>query len=440
MEPQAPLREPERVNYDFFLNLPDLDRATLTKLDVKSSQFLEPLFEYSGACAGCGETPYLKLLTPAVRRPPADRQRDRLLVDLRRQPADDAVHDQSRGPRPGVVELAVRGQRRVRLRLPAGARRARRRVARPDPASGAGGRRGAGRGDARGRPIAAKPASRRSASASSRCGSGSPASRRPKRARLETLADYLVKKSVWLVGGDGWAYDIGYGGLDHVLANRRDVNILVMDTEVYSNTGGQASKATPLGAAAKFAAVGKPVGKKDLGLLANMYGHVYVAKVAFGAKMAQTAQAFLEAESYHGPSLIIAYSHCIAHGYDMANGVVAAEAGRRLRRLAALPVRSATDRPGASRRCTSTTSKPKAKVEDYLRNESRFRTIERADPARYKRFVAESQKAADRRYAIYEQLAGMTVPGTRHDRRRASAAGRRWRRNGPQHHVSRSAR
>src|SRR6185436_6301190 len=128
--------------------------------------------------------------------------------------------------------------------------------------------------------------------------------------RLEQLADYLVKKSVWLVGGDGWAYDIGYGGLDHVLASRRNVNILVMDTEVYSNTGGQQSKATPMGASAKFAAGGKAIGKKDLGLLANMYGHVYVARVAFGAKMAQTAQAFVEAESYDGPSLIIAYSHC----------------------------------------------------------------------------------------------------------------------------------
>ena len=142
----------------------------------------------------------------------------------------------------------------------------------------------------------------------------------PEARRLESLADYLVKKSVWLVGGDGWAYDIGYGGLDHVLANRRDVNILVLDTEVYSNTGGQQSKATPLGAAAKFALVGKSVGKKDLGLLANMYGHVYVARVAFGAKMVQTVQAFLEAEAYNGPSLIIAYSHCIAHGYDMAQG------------------------------------------------------------------------------------------------------------------------
>jgi pyruvate-ferredoxin/flavodoxin oxidoreductase len=138
--------------------------------------------------------------------------------------------------------------------------------------------------------------------------------------RLQALADYLVKKSVWLVGGDGWAYDIGYGGLDHVLAGRRNVNVLVLDTEVYSNTGGQQSKATPLGASAKFAAAGKPIGKKDLGLLANMYGHVYVARVALGAKMLQSTQAFLEAEAYPGPSLIIAYSHCIAHGYDMSQG------------------------------------------------------------------------------------------------------------------------
>src|SRR6185295_14924388 len=136
--------------------------------------------------------------------------------------------------------------------------------------------------------------------------------------RLDLLADYLVKKSVWIVGGDGWAYDIGFGGLDHVLASGRNVNILVLDTEVYSNTGGQQSKATPLGAAAKFAALGKETGKKDLGLLAMSYGHVYVASVAMGAKMNQVVQAFQEAEAYPGPSLIIAYSHCIAHGYDMA--------------------------------------------------------------------------------------------------------------------------
>jgi pyruvate-ferredoxin/flavodoxin oxidoreductase len=227
--------------------------------------------------------------------------------------------------------------------------------------------------------------------------------------RLETLADYLVKKSVWLVGGDGWAYDIGYGGLDHVLANRRDVNILVMDTEVYSNTGGQQSKATPLGAAAKFAAAGKPVGKKDLGLLANMYGHVYVAKVAFGAKMAQTAQAFLEAESYHGPSLIIAYSPCIAHGYDLARGAeqqkLAVDTGVwPLYRFD--PRRLVKGEPPLK----LDYGPPKGNVADYMRNESRFRTVERADPALYKTFVTESQAAAQRRYAVYQQLAGITVP------------------------------
>ncbi|MGH7342231.1 MAG: thiamine pyrophosphate-dependent enzyme, partial [Candidatus Rokuibacteriota bacterium] len=231
----------------------------------------------------------------------------------------------------------------------------------------------------------------------------------PETRRLETLADYLVRKSVWLVGGDGWAYDIGYGGLDHVLAGRKDVNILVLDTEVYSNTGGQQSKATPLGAAAKFAASGKPVGKKDLGLLANMYGHVYVARVAFGAKMAQTAQAFLEAEAYPGPSLIIAYSHCIAHGYDMAQGAaqqkLAVDSGVwPLYRFD--PRRLVKGEPPLH----LDYGPPKAKVADYMRNESRFRTVERADPARFKRFLEDSQAAAQRRYAVYQQLAGITVP------------------------------
>jgi pyruvate-ferredoxin/flavodoxin oxidoreductase len=227
--------------------------------------------------------------------------------------------------------------------------------------------------------------------------------------RMDALADYLVKKSVWLVGGDGWAYDIGFGGLDHVLASQRDVNVLVLDTEGYSNTGGQASKATPLGASAKFAASGKTIGKKDLGLLANMYGHVYVAKVAFGAKIAQTTQAFLEAEAYPGPSLIIAYSHCIAHGYDMARGAaqqkLAVDSGvwplyrfdpRRLEK--GEPPLHLDYGP------------PKARVRDYMQNEARFRMVERADPARYKMFVTQAQADAQRRYAVYQQLAGITVP------------------------------
>jgi pyruvate-ferredoxin/flavodoxin oxidoreductase len=231
----------------------------------------------------------------------------------------------------------------------------------------------------------------------------------PEALRLDTLADYLVKKSVWLVGGDGWAYDIGYGGLDHVLASRRDVNVLVLDTEVYSNTGGQQSKATPLGAAAKFAAAGKSVGKKDLSLLATMYGHVYVARVAFGAKMAQTAQAFLEADSYSGPSLIVAYSHCIAHGYDMAQGPAqqkrAVDSGVwPLYRFD--PVRLANGEPPLHLDYGA----PKINVADYMGNESRFRVIERADPERYKKFIQESQEAARRRYIVYQQLAGISVP------------------------------
>jgi pyruvate-ferredoxin/flavodoxin oxidoreductase len=231
----------------------------------------------------------------------------------------------------------------------------------------------------------------------------------PEARRLEALADYLVRKSVWLVGGDGWAYDIGYGGLDHILSTRRDVNILVLDTEVYSNTGGQQSKATPLGAVAKFAAAGKTVTKKDLGLLANIYGHVYVARVALGAKMPQTVQAFLEAEAYPGPSLIIAYSHCIAHGYDMAHGMaqqkLAVDSGVwPLYRFD--PRRLARGEPPLH----LDYGPPKARVADYMRNESRFRVVERTDPARFAHFLKQAQEDAQKRYAVYEQLAGITVP------------------------------
>ena len=226
--------------------------------------------------------------------------------------------------------------------------------------------------------------------------------------RLEALADYLVKKSIWLVGGDGWAYDIGYGGLDHILASQRDVNILVLDTEVYSNTGGQQSKATPLGAVAKFASAGKTTQKKDLGLLANMYGNVYVARVAFGAKMSQTVQAFLEAEAYPGTSLIIAYSHCIAHGYDMADGAsqqkLAVDSGVwPLYRFD--PRRIAKGEPPM----LLDYGPPKPLVAEYMRNESRFRVVERSDPARFKGFLKDAQEGARQRYSLYRQLAGISA-------------------------------
>ena len=408
MAPQAPLRATERANYDFFLDLPELPRTEVARLDHKGSQFLEPLFEYSGACAGCGETPYLKMLTQLFG--------DRLLVanatgcssiyggNLPTTPY--TTNRDGRGPAwaNSLFEDNAEFGFGFRMALDAHMAAARVLVKHVAPQLGDGlatalleadqtGE--AGIAAQRERVAALKAALARLQTAEAR--------------RLETFADYLVKKSVWLVGGDGWAYDIGYGGLDHVLASRRDVNILVMDTEVYSNTGGQASKATPLGASAKFATAGKAVNKKDIGLLATMYGHVYVARVAFGAKMAQTAQAFLEAEAHPGPSLIVAYSHCIAHGYDMAQGAAqqkrAVESGVwPLYRFD--PARLYRGEPPLHLDYAA----PKGSVGDYMRNESRFRMVERADPARYKKFVEESQEAARRRYLVYQQLAGISVP------------------------------
>ncbi|HEX5835439.1 MAG TPA: pyruvate:ferredoxin (flavodoxin) oxidoreductase, partial [Pyrinomonadaceae bacterium] len=408
MEPQAPLRDAERSNYDFFLKLPELDRAEVVRLDHKGSQFLEPLFEYSGACAGCGETPYLKLLTQLFG--------DRLLIanatgcssiyggNLPTTPY--TTNRDGRGPAwsNSLFEDNAEFGFGFRLALDAHINAVRALVQHMAQAIGETLASELLEADQETEAGIIAQRERVTVLRSKLAGIQSAEAR-----RLETLVDYLVKKSVWLVGGDGWAYDIGYGGLDHVLANRRDVNVLVLDTEVYSNTGGQQSKSTPLGAAAKFAAAGKPVGKKDLGMLANMYGHVYVARVAFGAKMLQTVQAFREAEAYRGPSLIIAYSHCIAHGYDMAQGAaqqkLAVESGVwPLYRFD--PRRISKGEPPLD----LDYGPPKAKVADYMRNESRFRMIERSDPVRFKQFLDDAQAAAERRYLVYQQLAGMKVP------------------------------
>jgi pyruvate-ferredoxin/flavodoxin oxidoreductase len=227
--------------------------------------------------------------------------------------------------------------------------------------------------------------------------------------RLSALADYLVQKSLWLVGGDGWAYDIGFGGLDHVLSMQRNVNILVLDTEVYSNTGGQASKATPIGAAAKFATAGKGVHKKDLGYIAMTYGHVYVASVAFGAKDAQTVQAFREAAEYDGPSLIIAYSHCIAHGYDMRFGAdqqrLAANSGVwPLYRFD--PRRTDRGEPPL----VIDLAPGKNSVEEYMRNEARFLMVEKINPVRFRKLAIKARENAERRVSLYEQLSHITLP------------------------------
>jgi pyruvate-ferredoxin/flavodoxin oxidoreductase len=408
MAAQAPLRESESANYDFFLALPELDRTRPRRFDIKNSQFMRPLFEYSGACSGCGETPYVKLLTQLYG--------DRALIanatgcssiyggNLPTTPYCTDAHGRGPAWANSLFEDNAEFGLGMRLAVDAQRREAERLLH-------------ALEGDV-GRQLvfdileAAQDTEARIAEQRGRvaelkqllAGLGAADAR-----ALEAVADALVRKSVWMVGGDGWAYDIGFGGLDHVLASGRNVNVLVLDTEVYSNTGGQQSKATPMGASAKFAEAGKETPKKDLGLLAMSYGNVYVARIAMGAKMAQTVQAFQEAEAYPGPSLIIAYSHCIAHGYDMAQGAeqqkLAVDSGVwPLYRFD--PRRAAKGEPPLH----LDSAAPKVPVADYMRGEGRFRMVEKTDPERYRRLMDAAQKEARRRHAVYEQLAGVTVP------------------------------
>ena len=239
----------------------------------------------------------------------------------------------------------------------------------------------------------------------SSAGSGSTGERKSEIRDLLSLSDELVKKSVWIVGGDGWAYDIGFGGLDHVLASGRNVNVLVLNTEVYSNTGGQASKATGLGAVAKFASGGKQTPKKDLGLLAISYGHIYVAKVAMGADDAQTVKAFREAEAFDGPSLIIAYSHCIAHGYDMARGLdqqkLSVNSGHWLL------LRFNPDLIDEGRNPLQLDSKmPQTPLKDYYYNENRYDMLRRADPDAADKFLTRAQEIVKKRWGHYKWMAG----------------------------------
>jgi len=407
MHPQPPLREAEAANYTFFLGLPDPDRKQI-KVDIKGSQFFEPLFEYSGACAGCGETPYVKLLTQLFG--------DRALIanatgcssiyggNLPTTPF--TANADGRGPAwsNSLFEDNAEFGFGFRLAIDGLADRARQLLRGLAPSLG----------DTLVGPLLessqitegdyAEQRKRVAALRSKLKGIDDPAA-----PVLDELADYLVRKSVWLVGGDGWAYDIGFGGLDHVLALGRDVNALVLDTEVYSNTGGQQSKATPLGASAKFAVAGREIAKKDLGLVAMSYGHIYVARVAFGAKDAQTVRAFQEADSFPGPSLIIAYSHCIAHGYDMARGTeqqkLAVSSGIwPLYRFD--PRRVAEGLPPLK----LDSGAPKTSAADYMRNETRFRMVEKVDPERFKRFLKLAVRHAEQRYAVYQQLAGLTIP------------------------------
>jgi pyruvate-ferredoxin/flavodoxin oxidoreductase len=400
MAPQAPLRDAERRNYEFFLQLPEADRATLGH-DVKSAQLLEPLFEYSGACAGCGETPYIKLVTQLFG--------DRALVanatgcssifggNLPTTPY--TTNRDGRGPAWANSLFEDNAEFGLGMRLAVDHHEARAR----DLLGMFGGLLPDG--------LVSSLLSRDQSNEA-----GIQAQRKdvallkrrlaelPAATELLGIADYLVKKSVWIVGGDGWAYDIGYGGLDHVLATGANVNVLVLDTEVYSNTGGQQSKATPTAAAARFASAGKSAAKKDLGLMAMAYGHVYVAQVAMGAKDSQTLKALIEAESYPGPSLVIAYSHCIAHGYDLSHGLehqkLAADSGY-------WPLYRFDPRRAESggHPFVLDSAHPKTDVGRLLADESRFQITAQHDPDRYRALSAEVQRQITRRIALYEDMA-----------------------------------
>jgi pyruvate-ferredoxin/flavodoxin oxidoreductase len=411
MEPKLPHLQDERANYAFFDRIATPERRDVKLDTIKGSQQIEPLFEFSGACAGCGETPYLKLLTQLFG--------DRMLVANAtgcssiyggNLPSTPWSRDRTgRGPAwaNSLFEDNAEFGLGMRLALDHETAYARELVGRLRPTIGA--------------ELATALLETDQSS------EDGIAAQREHVAELRRLlepvdsddvrallgiADALVRKSVWIVGGDGWAYDIGFGGLDHVLASDRNVKVLVLDTEVYSNTGGQASKSTPRGAVAKFAAAGKPVGKKDLGMIAANYGNVYVAHVALGADNMQTIRAFMEAEAYDGPALIIAYSTCIEHGIDMATSMThQLEAVR----SGYWPLYRYDPRHAASgdRPLQLDSKKPTIPVREFAAKEARFAMLQRSRPADAERLLALAQEDVDERWHLYEQLSGVerVAPG-----------------------------
>jgi pyruvate-ferredoxin/flavodoxin oxidoreductase len=403
MVAQPPLRAPERENWEFFLKIPELDRRRIKVSNIRQQQVQEPLFEFSGACSGCGETPYLKLLTQLFgdRSVVANATGCSSIYGGNLPTTPWAKNIEGRGPAwsNSLFEDNAEFGLGFRLSIDKQTEFARELVRRLSGAIG----------DELSTALLGQPQKDEADIFEQRQrvellkemlkGLNSPEAK-----QLLSLADMLVKKSVWIVGGDGWAYDIGYGGLDHVLASGRNVNLLVLDTEVYSNTGGQASKATPRAAVAKFAAGGKPGPKKDLGLMAMSYGNVYVASVAMGAKDEHTLKAFLEAEAYDGPSIIIAYSHCIAHGIDMTTAMsdqkVAVDSGQWLL-FRYNPERTLAGQNPLTLDCRT----PSRKVKDYLLQQTRFKMLLKSKPEDAKRLWQQAQEDAETRYRLYEYMA-----------------------------------
>jgi pyruvate-ferredoxin/flavodoxin oxidoreductase len=402
MVAQPPIREREAANWDFFLNIPDTDRAPLSPSQIKDVQLMQPLFEFSGACTGCGETPYVKLMTQLFG--------DRMLIA--NATGCSSIYGGNLPTTPYCTNADGRG--------PAWSNS----LFEDNAEFGLGMRLAADKQNEYARELVWKlgfqigeELAHALINADQSTEAGICAQRErvellkkklegidtPEARDLRSLAGALVKKSVWIVGGDGWAYDIGYGGLDHVLASGRNVNILVLDTEVYSNTGGQASKATPRAAVAKFAAGGKPVGKKDLAMMAVSYGSVYVAKIAMGAGDMHTVKAFLEAEAYDGPSLIIAYSHCIAHGYDLSFGVDQQKAAVN---SGYWPLFRFHPEKGGFQLDSKAPTIP---LKDYVYNETRYTMLAKSNPEEAARLLKLAEEDVASRWKLYEHMAHQPV-------------------------------
>ena len=408
MQFKIPLREQESTNWDFFLALPETAPGKVKRDTLKGSQLLKPLFEFSGACSGCGETPYLKLMSQLFG--------DRALIanatgctsiyggNLPTTPW--ATRDDGRGPAwsNSLFEDTAEFGFGMRLAVDKFTEAASEMLTRIIDCN------------CSGCPVDKELLQAiLHADQSSQAGIEEQRVRvdklknllasceDPSSKRLATLADYLVKKSVWCVGGDGWAYDIGYGGLDHVIATDKNVNLLVLDTEVYSNTGGQASKSTPMGAVAQFAAGGKNMPKKDLGLMAMSYGTAYVATVSL-ANPAQAIKAFMEAEAFDGPSLIIAYAHCIAHGIDMTKGI---QSQKKAVDCGHWPLyRYNPARATEGNNPLQLDSKaPSISFEEFAATQNRFRALKKVNPEAASQLIEGANTWTLRRRALYEKLA-----------------------------------
>jgi len=401
--PQAPWREEEERNYAFFLSIPDPDRTRINTATVKGVQFLPPLFEYSGACAGCGETPYVRLVSQLFG--------DRAVIS--NATGCSSIYGGNLPTTPWTKNREGRGPAwsnslfednaefgfGMRLAIDQNTNQARQLLQRLAGKVG---------NDLASAILEAKQTNEKEIAEQRKLVNTLKIRLKqfqsPEVKHLASLADYLVKKVVWIIGGDGWAYDIGFDGLDHVLAANRNINVLALDTEVYSNTGGQMSKATPRAAVAKFAAGGKCLPKKDLAMIAMTYGYIYVAKVAFGADGEQTVKALTEAESYDGPSLIIAYSHCIGQGINtglaLTNQKAAVDSGHwNLFRFH-------PDRIKEGKNPLVLDSKPpKIPLEEYAYLENRYKMLTQSKPEEAKQLMKLAQKDVNRRFHLYEQLA-----------------------------------